>query len=102
MNILAATTENEEASNQVYNVALNHRTSLNELFYFIQDKLKARVPELKETKPIYRDFRAGDVRHSQANIAKAEKLLGYQPSHVIDEGLEEAMEWYVNDLVENN
>ena len=98
MNILAATTKNEEATNQVYNCALNHRTSLNELFYFIQDKLKARVPELKDTKPHYRDFRAGDVRHSQANINKAEQFLGYQPTHVIDEGLEEAMDWYVKDL----
>ncbi|MCW8930338.1 MAG: NAD-dependent epimerase/dehydratase family protein [Gammaproteobacteria bacterium] len=98
MNILAATAENEEAANQVYNVALNHRTSLNDLFHFIQDKLKARVTELEETQPIYRDFRAGDVRHSQANIEKAKKLLGYEPTHVIDEGLEEAMDWYVQDL----
>ncbi len=98
INILAATAENEEAANQVYNVALNHRTSLNELFNFIQDKLMARVPELKPTQPIYRDFRAGDVRHSQADISKAQKLLGYEPTHVIDEGLEEAMDWYVKDL----
>ena len=98
MNILSATTQNPEAVNQVYNVALNHRTSLNELFYFIQDKLRARIPELKETQPVYRDFRAGDVRHSQADISKAENLLGYAPTHVIDEGLEEAMDWYVNDL----
>jgi len=98
INILAATTDNEEASNQVYNVALNHRTSLTDLFYFIQDKLMTRVPELKETAPHYRDFRAGDVRHSQANIEKAQRLLGYQPSHIIDEGLEEAMDWYVKDL----
>ena len=98
INILAATAENEEAANQVYNVALNHRTSLNELFNFIQDKLMARVPELKPTKPVYRDFRAGDVRHSQADISKAQKLLGYEPTHVIDEGLEEAMDWYVQDL----
>ena len=98
MNILAATTQNPDATNQVYNVALNHRTTLTELFYFIQDKLKARVTELEDTKPVYRDFRAGDVRHSQADISKAQNLLGYQPSHVIDEGLEEAMDWYVNDL----
>ncbi len=98
INILAATTDNEGASNQVYNVALNHRTSLNELFHFIQDKLRARVPELKEMEPVYRNFRAGDVRHSQANISKAEELLGYQPTHVIDAGLEEAMDWYVQDL----
>ncbi|NOQ79015.1 MAG: Vi polysaccharide biosynthesis UDP-N-acetylglucosaminuronic acid C-4 epimerase TviC [Gammaproteobacteria bacterium] len=98
MNILAATTQNPEAANQVYNVALNHRTTLTELYYFIQDKLKARIPELTENEPVYRDFRAGDVRHSQADISKAQKLLGYQPTHVIDAGLEEAMDWYVNDL----
>ena len=98
MNILAATTQNPEAANQVYNVALNHRTTLTELYYFIQDKLKARIPELKENEPDYRDFRAGDVRHSQADISKAQNLLGYQPTHVIDAGLEEAMDWYVNDL----
>lgn len=98
MNILAATTENADATDQVYNVALNHRTSLTELFNLIQQKLINRVPEIKQTKPIYRDFRAGDVRHSQADITKAKSLLGYLPSHTIDQGLEEAMDWYVNDL----
>lgn len=98
MNILAATAQNPDAANQVYNVALNHRTTLTELYYFIQDKLKARIPELKESEPAYRDFRAGDVRHSQADISKAQSLLGYQPTHVIDAGLEEAMDWYVKDL----
>ena len=98
MNILAATTDNEAATNQVYNVALNHRTSLNELFQFIQQKLMARVAHLKAAEPVYRDFRAGDVRHSQADISKAQTLLGYQPTHIIDEGLEEAMDWYVQDL----
>jgi UDP-N-acetylglucosamine/UDP-N-acetylgalactosamine 4-epimerase len=98
MNILAATTTNPEAVNQVYNVALNHRTTLTELYYFIQNKLRARIPTLKEKEPIYRDFRAGDVRHSQADISKAQSLLAYQPTHVIDEGLEEAMDWYVADL----
>ncbi|MCP3849373.1 MAG: NAD-dependent epimerase/dehydratase family protein, partial [Gammaproteobacteria bacterium] len=98
MNILAATSQNPEASNQVYNVALNHRTSLTELFHFIQDKLKSRVSDLKDTELVYRDFRAGDVRHSQADISKAQSLLGYKPSHTIDAGLEEAMDWYVDDL----
>ena len=71
---------------------------LGELFYFIQDKLQVRVQGLLKSDPIYRDFRAGDVRHSQADISKAEKLLGFQPTHVIDQGLEEAMDWYVKDL----
>ncbi len=101
INILAATSQNPDAANQVYNVALNHRTSLNELFHFLQDKLKVRVANLKETELVYRDFRAGDVRHSQADISKAQNLLGYEPTHVIDAGLEEAMDWYVNDLKKN-
>lgn len=98
MNILAATSQNPDAVNQVYNVALHHRTTLTELFDFIQEKLRARVPELKDARPVYRDFRAGDVRHSLADISKAQNLLGYEPSHVIDDGLEEAMDWYVSDL----
>lgn len=98
-NILAATTTNPDATNQVYNVALNQRTSLTELFYMIQSKLSARIDTIVNNEPVYRDFRAGDVRHSLADISKAQNLLGYSPTHVIDEGLEEAMDWYVNDLL---
>lgn len=97
-NILAATTTNSDATNQVYNVALNQRTTLTELYYMIQSKLRTRINTLEEKAPEYRDFRAGDVRHSLADISKAQNLLGYSPTHVIDEGLEEAMDWYVNDL----
>ena len=102
VNILAATTTNPNATNQVYNVALNQRTTLTELYYMIQSKLRARINTLEEKDPVYRDFRAGDVRHSLADISKAQKLLGYSPTHVIDEGLEEAMDWYVNDLLNNS
>ncbi len=98
MNLLAATTDNEAATDQVYNVALNDRTSLNELFHFIQDRLIERRPGLKKVEPVYRDFRAGDVRHSLADISKAKTLLGYEPSHRIDQGLDEAMDWYVKAL----
>jgi len=98
MNLLAATTGNEEATDQVYNVALNDRTSLNQLYQMIEDRLIQRVDSLSEKKPIYRDFRAGDVRHSQADISKAQTLLGYQPSHKIEHGLDEAMDWYVEAL----
>lgn len=97
-NILAATTENPGAVNQVYNVALNQRTSLNELFNMIQSRLRDRVNTLKKQQPVYRDFRPGDVRHSLADISKAKNLLGYQPSHVINKGLDEAMDWYVNNI----
>lgn len=100
MNLLAATTENEEATNQVYNVALNDRTSLNQLYEMIKERLIERVDGLQNKKPTYRDFRAGDVRHSQADISKAQTLIGYMPSHKIAAGLDEAMDWYVEALSE--
>jgi len=101
VNILAATTLNPEATNQVYNVALNAQTTLNELYNFIQEKLMSRIDTITKATPIYRDFRAGDVRHSRADITKAQNLLGYEPTHVIDKGLDEAMDWYINDLLSN-
>lgn len=98
MNLLAATTNNDSAINQVYNVALNDRTSLNELYKMIEERLIERTQGLRKKEPIYRDFRAGDVRHSQANIEKAQKLLGYKPRYRISEGLNEAMDWYVGSV----
>lgn len=98
MNLLAAMTDNDEATDQVYNVALNARTSLNELYQMIEDRLIKRTENLSKKSPIYRDFRAGDVRHSQADISKAVNLLGYAPTHVIAEGLDVAMGWYVESL----
>ena len=95
MNLLAATTENNEATDQVYNVALNDRTSLNQLHDMIEKRLMQRKRGLKKKDPIYRDFRAGDVRHSQANIDKARELLDYQPKYMISEGMDETMDWYV-------
>ena len=98
INILAAMSSNEESINQVYNVALNDRTSLNELYKMIQEKLMQRVQGLKSKQPIYRDFRAGDVRHSQASIEKAKKLLSYKPKYKIPDGLDEALSWYISSL----
>ena len=97
-NLLAATSGNPDAVNQVYNVAVGDRTSLNDLFEAIRLLLAPRFPHLADFKPIYRDFRAGDVRHSLADIAKARERLGYAPTHRISEGLAEAMDWYVRDL----
>ncbi|MCG7897307.1 MAG: NAD-dependent epimerase/dehydratase family protein [Candidatus Thiodiazotropha lotti] len=97
-NLLAATTTNPDAANQVYNVAVGDRTSLNQLFTKIRDILADRFTYLSDLTPVYRDFRAGDVRHSLADIEKAKNLLGYQPSHNIDQGLTEAMSWYIDDL----
>ena len=93
-NILAATTQNDEAKNQVYNVAVGDRTTLNDLFNAIKAALNENgVTYTKE--PVYRDFRAGDVRHSQASVEKIEKLLSYQSTHKINEGINLAIVWYV-------
>lgn len=93
-NLLAATTENEAAMNQIYNVALNARTSLNRLFELLRDALAEHDPSLVTLKPRYGEYRAGDVRHSQADISKARELLGYSPSHQLEDGLRIAMPWY--------
>lgn len=93
-NILAATTQNDEAKNQVYNVAVGDRTTLNDLFNAIKAALNENgVTYTKE--PVYRDFRAGDVRHSQASIEKIKLNLSYQPSHTISIGIKKAVNWYV-------
>jgi UDP-N-acetylglucosamine 4-epimerase len=101
MNLLAATTENQAAVNQVYNVAVGDRTSLNQLFGQIKINLLPSYPHLTDIKPVYRDFRGGDVRHSLAEISKATKLLGYQPTHRISDGLKVAMQWYVQHLTKS-
>jgi UDP-N-acetylglucosamine 4-epimerase len=93
-NLLAATAENVEAVNQVYNVAVNARTNLNELFDLLRCGLAVEHPDLKNAQPVYRDFRAGDVMHSLADISKISRLLGYQPTHTIGQGLQEALGWY--------
>ena len=96
-NILAATAP-EVAANQVYNVALGERTSLNQLFELIRAGLERQYPHLINLKANHQDFRAGDIKHSQADISKAKNLLGYDPSHRISEGLDKALQWYVNNL----
>jgi len=100
INLLAATTDNDEATDQIYNVALNDRTSLNKLYQMIEERLIQKTKGLEKKEPIYRDFRVGDVRHSQANIDKAQALLGYQPKYMISQGIDEAMDWYVGSLSE--
>jgi len=95
-NILAALAQ-PEGVNQVYNVAVNARTSLNELFAHLADQL-GRHGVKYDKQPVYADFRSGDVRHSQADIDKARNLLGYEPKHDILRGLEVAMPWYTQFL----
>ena len=94
VNLLAATTGNPDAIDQVYNVAVGDRTTLNQLFNTLRHVLgHSGVNYSKE--PVYRDFRAGDVRHSQADIKKARQRLGYVPTEHILAGVEQAMPWYI-------
>jgi UDP-N-acetylglucosamine 4-epimerase len=103
-NLLAATVAERDpnegadphpALNQVYNMAVGDRTTLNDLFRLIRDTL---VPHgvAPNTQPTYRDFRAGDVRHSLADVSKAHTLLGYAPTHRLAQGVGVAMLWYVS------
>lgn len=96
-NILAATTS-QESKDKVYNVAYNGRTSLNQLFGAIREQLD-RLAIRGTCEPQYREFRAGDVRHSQASINRAYDCLGYQPTQDVYEGLRAAMPWYVGKSV---
>jgi len=95
-NLLAATSHNEKAFSQVYNVAFGQRTTLNELFCLIRDILKKTSRATVIPDPIHRDFRPGDVHHSLADIGKARLLLGYEPQFAVLDGLEKAAKWYVS------
>ena len=95
-NILAAIA-NDDAKNQVYNVAVGGRTTLNTLFAALKENLSTNGVTYAND-PVHRDFRAGDVRHSQADIAKIQTLLGYDPQFNIIQGIEKAMPWYVEFL----
>lgn len=97
-NLLAALSERPEAVHQVYNVALNARTSLNELYLMLHGLLIERFPHLRDYQPHYGEFRAGDIRHSQADISKAAALLGYAPTHDLQRGLRQTVRWYVQQL----
>jgi UDP-N-acetylglucosamine 4-epimerase len=94
-NLKAADATRPGAVNQAYNVAVAERTSLNELLRLLRERLLPRFPHLKNFKPVYRDFRAGDVRHTLADIGKARRLLGYKPDYGFERGLDEALDWYV-------
>ena len=97
-NLLAACTKEAEAINQVYNVAFGERTTLNELFLYIRDLVAEHFPHVKNIQPDYREFRAGDVRHSLADLSKAKKNLGYAPQYSVKAGLDEAARWYIKNL----
>jgi UDP-N-acetylglucosamine/UDP-N-acetyl-alpha-D-glucosaminouronate 4-epimerase len=97
-NLLAALAEDPRAVDQVYNIALNQKTTLNELFEAIRALLEPRYPQLRGFRPVYREFRQGDVRYSQADISKAAELLGYRPLCDVRQGLAAAIDWYVANL----
>lgn len=94
VNLLAASSERAEAVGQVYNVACGDQTTLNELFRLIRERVARSEPAAARREPVYRDFRAGDVRHSLADIGKARALLGYAPTHTLGAGLDCAASWY--------
>jgi UDP-N-acetylglucosamine 4-epimerase len=102
MNILAGLTENPEAFGEAFNVAVGGRNTLNELFDLIKDELNKAANRyglsIVTKQPVYRDFRPGDIRHSNADITKARKIVGYEPTHDIYQGMEEAIEWYIENL----
>ncbi|WNC69644.1 NAD-dependent epimerase/dehydratase family protein [Thalassotalea nanhaiensis] len=100
MNILASIAD-KEAKNNVFNVAVGDRTTLNTLYDSIQNALNSNCI-VCDSKPTYRDFRAGDVRHSQADITKAKTLLGFEPQFRIQEGIDKAMPWYIKFLNEKS
>lgn len=94
-NLLAAMVDDPAALNQVYNVAVNAQTSLDELFVMIRGMLSQHYPRFQNLLPVYRDFRPGDVRFSQADISKAHRLLGYQPTIRVKQGIERTIEWHI-------
>jgi UDP-N-acetylglucosamine/UDP-N-acetylgalactosamine 4-epimerase len=97
MNVLAGMTDNSAAFGEAFNVAVGGQTTLNELYALINQELSQYVTNFTTKPASYVDFRAGDIRHSNANITKARTLLGYAPTQTINEGMALAIEWYVAD-----
>lgn len=97
-NMLAAMTSRKESLNQVYNIAFGERTTLNQLYYYIQKFASKYDSEILKVPIIYGPERAGDIPHSLASVEKARQLLGYNPTHNVQKGLEEAVKWFWNNL----
>lgn len=98
MNLLALTSENPEAQNQVYNTAFGERTTLNDLVKYLKEYLSEFDPKIADVEVIYGDYRKGDVPHSLASIDKAKTLLEYNPQYSMKDGLKEAVKWYWENL----
>jgi UDP-N-acetylglucosamine 4-epimerase len=93
-NLLAAVVDDAAAINQVYNVAVDDRTTLNRLFQMLRDAIALKIPSVSAVTPKRLDFRPGDVRHSQADVGKARRLLGYAPTHRLADGIRSSLPWY--------
>lgn len=93
-NLLAATTSSKSAINQIYNISVGDQTTLNNLYILLCENLALKLNHFSEPKPLFRDFRQGDVRHSVADISKAKKMLGYSPVWNVNDGLRHSIEWY--------
>ncbi|WEK71728.1 MAG: SDR family oxidoreductase [Candidatus Chryseobacterium colombiense] len=98
MNELAMLTENKDAINTVYNTAVGDRTTLNDLVQYLKQYLSNFDEKIADIEIIYGPNRQGDIPHSLASIEKAKKLLTFQPTHTIDKGLKEAVQWYWENL----
>ena len=97
-NLLAALSPTDGDEHHVYNVACGDRTTLNELFRAIRDRVARYVPEVAGVRPAYRPFRPGDVQHSQADIGKIRRLLSYEWTHSVRDGMDASIPWYVEKL----
>lgn len=92
-NLLAGAREPAGAGH-IFNVAVGKETTLNALFGLLRERLARWRPSLTTSQPLHRDFRPGDVRHSLADIGRASETLGYQPTHDLEDGLDETLDWY--------
>ena len=95
-NVLAAFAQNN-ALNQVYNIALNQSIDLNQLHNIINSNLEDKIPEYSANQALHRDFRKGDIMHSKADITKAKRVLGYKPTKSVEEGLEELIDYQLKE-----
>ena len=95
-NLLAATVEDREALGRVYNVACADTTTLNELFSALREEVARFRPEARRAEPVYEDFRPGDIRRSLADVSLASRLLGYEVTHRIGDGLPATVAWFAS------
>ncbi|MHC3994942.1 SDR family oxidoreductase [Thiomicrolovo sp. ZZH C-3] len=102
MNVLAGLTKNDAAFGEAFNVAVGGRNTLNELYDLISEELMKHVEGFQRKEAVYRDFRPGDIRHSNADITKAKTLVGFEPTHNIYQGMQQAIEWYIKDFEKRN